>query len=113
MVSPEVTESDLELLHGDAFKKGTTQTVPPPPAFAVVKSKFSLIFVRRNFISCARATASCDVPRSGTPRPAATGAARRTHHPTVIPEGDDATTVLGSGTTPTPSAAPNQIGEGG
>src|SRR4051812_36966020 len=49
---PEVAESDLELLHGDAFKKGTTQTAPPSPAFAVVKSKFSLRSVRRNFISC-------------------------------------------------------------
>ena len=39
---PEVEESGLELLHGDAFKKGTTQIVSPPPALADAEGKFSL-----------------------------------------------------------------------
>ena len=45
---PEVAESGLELLHGDAFKKGTTQIAPPPPALAEAEGKFSPRSVRRN-----------------------------------------------------------------
>ena len=45
---PEVAESGLELLHGDAFKKGTTQIAPPPPALADAEGKFSPRSVRRD-----------------------------------------------------------------
>ena len=44
----EVAESGLELLHGDAFKKGTTQIAPPPPALAGAEGKFSPRSVRRD-----------------------------------------------------------------
>ena len=44
----EVAESGLELLHGDAFKKGTTQIAPPPPALADAEGKFSPRSVRRD-----------------------------------------------------------------
>ena len=47
-VSPEVAESGLELLHGDAFKKGTTQIALPPPALAEAQGKFSPRSVRRD-----------------------------------------------------------------
>ena len=38
---PEVAESGLELLHDDAFRKGTTQTASPSPALAIANSRFS------------------------------------------------------------------------
>ena len=38
---PEVAESGFELLHGDAFRKETTQTASPSPALAIAKSRFS------------------------------------------------------------------------
>jgi len=47
-VSPEGSREWFELLNGDAFKKGTTQIAPPPPALADAEGKFSPRSVRRD-----------------------------------------------------------------
>ena len=94
MVSSEVAESGLELLHGDAFKKGTTQIAPPPPALAKAEGKFSPRSVRRDPTLVHRPPS----PPAPSGRPWSTGrSASRRHH--RIQTADHAG--------PLPSAAPS------
>ena len=58
---PEIAESGLELLHGDAFKKGTTQTTPPPPALAASREQVFTQICSKSLHQASRARVAVDL----------------------------------------------------